>query len=51
MNGRLVRREQLVARTGTAAFQVSNVSSVPPGMYLLNFDMNNTKTTIKVLKQ
>jgi hypothetical protein len=51
MNGRLVRREQLVARTGTATFQVSNVSSVPPGMYLLNFDMNNTMTSIKVLKQ
>lgn len=51
MNGRLLRREQLVARAGTGTYTMNNVSAIPPGMYLLSFEMDKTRTTLKVLRQ
>lgn len=51
MQGRLIRREEVMARMGTATYQMNNVSAVPPGMYLLTFDMDRNRTTLKVLKQ
>ncbi|HEV7781716.1 MAG TPA: T9SS type A sorting domain-containing protein [Chitinophagaceae bacterium] len=51
LQGRFLRREELVAGIGTGTYTINNLSALPAGMYLLNADMNNTRTTIKVLKR
>ncbi len=51
IQGRFIRKEELIASAGTGTFTINSLSGIPAGMYLLNFDMNNTRTTVKVLKQ
>jgi Secretion system C-terminal sorting domain len=51
MQGRVMRKEQLIASTGTGTYTINNLSALTAGTYLLNFEINNTRTTIKVLKQ
>ncbi|MBL0132278.1 MAG: T9SS type A sorting domain-containing protein [Chitinophagaceae bacterium] len=50
MQGRFLRREELMASTGNGTYTISGLSGMPAGTYLLNFDFQNTRTTIKVLK-
>lgn len=51
LQGRFLRREELIASAGTGIYSISGLAGIPAGIYLLNFDMNNSRTTVKVLKQ
>lgn len=51
MQGRLLRKEETVVGTGTGTFLLTNLSSVPSGIYLLNLDMDRQRNTVKVLKR
>lgn len=51
LQGRLMRKEEVMASAGIGTYTINDLSGLTPGIYLLNFDINNTRTTVKVLKQ
>ncbi|MBI5856458.1 MAG: T9SS type A sorting domain-containing protein [Sphingobacteriales bacterium] len=51
LQGRLLKSKELMAGTGTGTFTISELGDLSAGIYLLNLDMNKTRTTIKVLKR
>ncbi len=51
LQGRVVRKEELVAGTGTGTYSVSNLSGLTSGMYVVRFNFEGKNTSVKVIKQ
>ncbi len=51
MQGKLIRREEVLARNGTSVYTMQGLSAIPAGIYLLNMEMDRNKTVLKVVKR
>lgn len=51
MQGKLMAKESVLARSGSGVHTMQGVGYLPPGMYLLHADIDRNKTIIKVMKQ
>lgn len=51
IQGKLMLRDKLIARTGTAVHTVSGVSYFPPGVYMLHAEGEKVKTVMRLVKQ
>ena len=51
LQGRIVRREELIAATGTGTYSINNLTGIPAGVYVARFDMEGKSIAIKVIKQ
>ena len=51
MGGRILRKEEQQVTTGSAYYTVNNLSSLPPGIYVLELQINKDRYIQKIIKR
>lgn len=51
LQGRVMRREELIAGAGTGTYTINNLSGLSSGIYVVSFNLDGKNSSIKVLKQ